>query len=82
MFHLSIYIRDMEGRKSDSVALLLHFSGRTEAEFQLPEKWQYASRNKLGGIFSDYLLDCERELISPRDWEGCEIVDFRLRIAD
>ncbi len=67
MFHLSVYIRDQEGRKSDPVGLLLHFNGRSEAELEMPEKWQFASRNKLGGIFSDYLLEYVREITSPRE---------------
>ena len=67
MFHLSIYIRDQEGRKSDPVGLLLHFNGKSEAESTLPEKWQFASRNRLGGIFSDYLVEYVRELTSPRE---------------
>jgi hypothetical protein len=67
MFHLAIYIRDQEGRKSDSVGLLLHFTGKSEAEFELPEKWQFASTNKLGGIFSDYFVEYVRELSSPRE---------------
>ena len=67
MFHLSIYIRDKEERKSDPVGLLLHFNGKSEAELKLPEKWQFASSNRLGGIFSDYLLEYVRELTSPRE---------------
>ena len=67
MFHLSIYIRDKEGRKSDPVGLLLHFNGGSEAEFKLPEKWQFASSNKLGGIFSDYLVEYVREITSPQE---------------
>ena len=67
MFHLSIYIRDKEERKSDPVGLLLHFNGKSEAEFTFPEKWQFASSNRLGGIFSDYLLEYVREVTSPRE---------------
>jgi hypothetical protein len=67
MFHLTISIRDKEGRKSDPVGLLLHFNGESEAEFELPQKWQFASRNKLGGIFSDYLVMYVRELTSPQE---------------
>ena len=67
MFHLTIYIRDEEGRKSDPVGFLLQFNGRNEAEFTLPEKWEFASSNRLGGIFSDYLADYVRELTSPRE---------------
>ena len=67
MFHLTIYIRDKEGRKSDPVNLLLHFNGRNEAESTLPEKWQFASNNRLGGIFSDYLVEYVRELTSPQE---------------
>jgi hypothetical protein len=67
MFHLTIYIRDQEGRQSDPVGLLLHFNGRSEAEFEIPEKWQFASSNKLGGIFSNYLVEYVRELTSPRE---------------
>ena len=67
MFHLTIFIRDKEGRKSNSVGFLLHFTGKSEAEFELPEKWQFASTNKLGGIFSDYLVEYVRELTSPRE---------------
>ena len=67
MFHLTLYIRDKDGRKSDPVGLLLHFNGRSEAEFMLPEKWQFASSNRLGGIFSDYLLEYVREVTSPRE---------------
>jgi hypothetical protein len=67
MFHLAIYIRDQEGRKSDSVDLLLHFTGKSETEFELPEKWQFASTNKLGGIFSDYFVEYVRELTSPQE---------------
>jgi hypothetical protein len=37
MFHLDIYIRDKEGRKSDSVGLLLHFTGKSEAKSELPK---------------------------------------------
>jgi hypothetical protein len=67
MFHLDIYIRDKEGRKSDSVGLLLHFTGKSEAEFELPKRWQFASSNKLGGIFSDYFVEYVSELTSPRE---------------
>ena len=67
MFHLTIYIRDQEGRQSDPIGLLLHFNGRSEAEFTLPEKWQFASTNRLGGIFSDYLVEYVREVTSPRE---------------
>ena len=67
MFHLTIFVRDKEGRKSDSVGFLLHFTEKSEAEFELPEKWQFASTNKLGGIFSDYLVEYVRELTSPRE---------------
>jgi hypothetical protein len=62
MFHLDIYIRDKEGRKSDSVGFLLHFT-----KSELPKKWQFASTNKLGGIFSDYFVEYVRELTSPRE---------------
>ena len=67
MFHLTISIRDQEGRKSDPIALLLHFNERSEAESTLPEKWQFASTNKLGGIFSDYFVEYVREVTSPRE---------------
>ena len=67
MFHLIIYIRDQKGRQSDPIGLLLHFNGRSEAEFTLPEKWQFASTNRLGGIFSDYLVEYVREVTSPRE---------------
>jgi hypothetical protein len=67
MFHLTIYIRDQEGRKSDPVGLLLHFNGRNEAKSKLPEKWHFASTNRLGGIFSDYLVEYVRELTSPQE---------------
>jgi hypothetical protein len=66
-FHLAIYIRDQEGRKSDSFGLLLHFTGKREAEFELPEKWQFASTNKLGGIFSDFFVEYVREATSPQE---------------
>jgi len=66
-FHLDIYIRDKEGRKSNSVGLLLHFTGKSEAKSELPKKWQFASTNKLGGIFSDYFVEYVRELTSPRE---------------
>ena len=65
MFHLDIYIRDTEGRKSDSIGLLLHFTG--EAKSELPKKWQFASTNKIGGIFSDYFVEYVREVTSPRE---------------
>jgi hypothetical protein len=67
MFHLTIFIRDKQGRKSDPIGLLLHFNGRSETEFTLPGNWQFASTNRLGGIFSDYLLEYVRELTSPRE---------------
>ena len=67
MFHLTIYIRDQEDRQSDPLGLLLHLNGRSEAEFTLPEKWQFASTNRIGGIFSDYLLEYVREVTSPRE---------------
>ena len=67
MFHLTIYIRDQEGRKSDPIGLLLHFNGRREVEFTVPVKWQFASTNRLGGIFSDYFVEYVRELTSPRE---------------
>ena len=67
MFHLTIYIRDQEGRQSDPIGLLLHFNGRDEVESTLPEKWQFASTNKIGGIFLDYLVEYVRELTSPRE---------------
>jgi hypothetical protein len=67
MFHFTIFVRDKEGRKSDSVGFLLHFTEKSEAEFELPEKWQFASTNKLGGIVSDYLVEYVRELTSPRE---------------
>ena len=67
MFHLTIFIRDKEGRQSDSVGFLLHFTEKSEAEFELPEKWQFASTNKLGGIFSDYFIQYVEESESPRE---------------
>ena len=67
MFHLTISIRDKEGRKSDPIGLLLHFNGRNEVESTLPEKWEFAFTNKLGGIFSDYLVEYVRELSSPQE---------------
>jgi hypothetical protein len=67
MFHLTIYIRDQEGRKSDPIGLLLHFNGRDEVESTLPDKWQFASTNRIGGIFSDYLVEYVMELTSPRE---------------
>jgi hypothetical protein len=67
MFHLTIFIRDKEGRKSNSVGFLLHLTRKSKAEFELPKKWQFASTNKLGGIFSDYFVEYVRELTSPRE---------------
>ena len=67
MFHLTIFVQDKEGRKSKSVAFLLHFTGESETEFDLSDKWQNASANKLGGIFSDYFVEYTRELTSPRE---------------
>ena len=67
MFHLTIYIRDQEGRQSDPIGLLLHFNGTSETEFEMPEKWQFASSNKIGGIFSDYFAEYVREVTSPRE---------------
>jgi hypothetical protein len=67
MFHVTIFVQDKEGRKSKSVGFLLHFTEESEAESELPEKWQHPSTNKLGGIFSDYFVEYVRELTSPRE---------------
>ena len=67
MFHVTIFVQDKEGRKSKSVGFLLHLAEESEAEFDLPEKWQHPSTNKLGGIFSDYFVEYVRELTSPRE---------------
>jgi hypothetical protein len=67
MFHLTTFIRDKKGRQSNSVGFLLHFTGKSEAGFELPKKWQFASTNRLGGIFSDYFVEYVRELTSPRE---------------
>lgn len=67
MFHLSLFVQDKEGRKSKSVGFLLHFTEESGSEFELPEKWQHPSTNKLGGIFSDYFVEYVRELTSPRE---------------
>lgn len=67
MFHLTLFVQDREGRKSKSVGFLLHFTEQSEAEVDLPEKWQHASTNRLGGIFSDYFVEYVRELTSPQE---------------
>ena len=67
MFHLTIFVQDKEERKSNSVGFLLHFTEESVALYDLPEKWQFASTNKLGGIFSDYFVEYVRELTSPRE---------------
>jgi hypothetical protein len=65
MFHLSIFIRDKAGRKSDSVGFLLNFT--SESDVELPEKWLETSDNRLGIISPDYFNEYVRELTSPRE---------------
>ena len=67
MFSVTIFIRDKEGRKSNSVGFLLRFTEGIEADSELPEKWEHPSANKLGGVFSNYFVDYVRELNSPRE---------------
>ena len=67
IFSMTIFIRDKEGRRSKSVGFLLRFTEEIEAESELPEKWEHASTNKLGGVFPDYFVEYVRELNSPRE---------------
>ena len=65
MFHVSVFVRDQAGRKSESAGFLLHFA--SEGSSEVEEKWQEASDNRLGIILSDYLTEYVRELTSSRE---------------
>ena len=67
MFHVTIFVQDKEGRKSNSVAFLLNFTEESAADIELPEKWQHPSTNTIGGIFSDYFSQYVEEAEYPRE---------------
>lgn len=63
MFHVTVFVRDKAGRKSESAGFLLHLTSESSGE--VPEKWQDASDNRLGIVFSDYLTEYVRAITSP-----------------
>ena len=65
MFHVTVFVRDKAGRKSESAGFLLQFS--SEGSGEVEEKWQEASDNRLGIVLSDYLTEYVRELTSSRE---------------
>ena len=62
-FKLKLAVRDENDTKSEVVEVILKFSRKGGEE--LPQKWQDAADNKLGGIYPDYFIEVSRKMDAP-----------------